>query len=93
MPLHSSSVIPSFVLKSLRVLASLWLCVDERRSVCTFSRPTFEVLDESVKRRSNFEATGNCNRVESSDPMKDCRYKVNPCRTSAYRSLQLTIGS
>ena len=99
MSLHSSLVIPSSVLKSLRVLASLLLCVHERTSACTLAGDagpaaglTFEALDESVKRRFNFESARNRNRPESLDPSEDNWYEANPCRTSPYRSFQLTVG-
>ena len=46
---------------------------------------------KSVQKISNFEAVWNCNWVESRDSSKDNRYEVEPCRTSAYRSFQLTV--
>ena len=52
---------------------------------------TFEELDESVQKGSNFEVPMNCNSVESLDPLKYNRYEVVPCRTSSYRSFQLTV--
>ena len=51
-----------------------------------------EVLDESVEGISNFEVPWNYNLVEPLVPSKDNGYEVDPCRTSAYRSFQLTIG-
>ena len=99
MSLHSSLVIPSSVSKSLRVSASFLACADERRSVYSLAggvglrgEPTFEVLDEIVERRANFQVDWNWNLVESLEPSKDNRYEVDPCRMCAYGSFQLTVG-
>ena len=61
--LHSSLVIPSSVSDSSYMSAPCWTCVDECRSgrslACGVGFPTgiaSEALDESIKRRSSFEA-------------------------------------
>ena len=76
--LHSSSVIPSSVPKSLTVSASVLLCVDELRSVRSLAGdaqppagPSFEVLHKGVQGRFRFAVASNCHPAESRDSSKD----------------------